>query len=92
MSRKAASACTSRQAALGSDLYLYWKHHRAAAVSDYTATEGSGYLGWEIDVYANWEITNDLFWTTRYGVFLPGSAFEDQTTRTFLLVGVTWSF
>jgi len=64
----------------------------AAAVSDPTATVQSGYLGWEIDVFANWEITSDLFWTTRYGLFFPGQAFEDRTTRTFLLVGVTWSF
>ena len=77
---------------LGSDSFLHWKHHRAAAVSDPTATVQSGYLGWEIDVFANWEITSDLFWTTRYGLFFPGQAFEDRTTRTFLLVGVTWSF
>lgn len=77
---------------LGTDAYLFWKHHRTAAVSDPTATVQSGYLGWEMDCYANWEITNDLFWTTRYGVFFPGEAFEDRTTRTFLLVGLTWSF
>jgi hypothetical protein len=77
---------------LGSDAYLFWKHHRDGAVSDPTATVQSGYLGWELDVYANWEITHDLACTARYGVFFPGKAFEDRTTRTFLLVGVTWSF
>lgn len=77
---------------VGSDGYLFWKNHRDGAVSDPTATGQSGYLGCELDVYANWEITHDLAWTARYGVFFPGSAFEDQTTRTFLLVGMTWSF
>ncbi|HUU85929.1 MAG TPA: alginate export family protein [Phycisphaerae bacterium] len=77
---------------VGSDVYLYWKHHRDAAVSDFTANIQSGYLGSEIDLFANWEITTDLFWTARYGLFFPGSAFDDRTTRTFLLVGVTWSF
>jgi hypothetical protein len=61
-------------------------------VSDITATEQSGYLGWEMDYYANWQVTNDLFWTVRSGVFFPGSAFSDQTTRTFVLTGFTWSF
>ena len=59
---------------------------------DLTADVQSGYLGWEIDVYANWEITHDLACTARYGVFFPGKAFSDRTTRTFLLVGMTWSF
>ena len=77
---------------VGSDTYLFWKNRRAGAISDPTATIQSGYLGWEMDFYANWEITSDLYWTTRYGIFFPGKAFDDQTTRTFLLVGLTWSF
>jgi hypothetical protein len=77
---------------LGSDAYLFWKNRRAGAVSDPTADIQSGYLGWEIDVYANWEITHDLACTARYGVFFPGKAFSDRTTRTFFLVGMTWSF
>jgi hypothetical protein len=77
---------------LGADAYMYWKHHRAGAISDFTADRQSGYLGWELDFYANWKITTDLGWTARYGVFFPGKAFSDRTTRTFLLVGVTWSF
>lgn len=77
---------------LGTDWYLYHKNHRAAAVSDFTADRGSGYLGWEMDYFANWDITPDLAWTARYGVFFPGKAFSDQTTRTFFLVGMTWRF
>ena len=63
-----------------------------AAVSDVLADERSGYLGWEMDYYANYRIFSDLSWTVRFGTFFPGSAFSDQTTRTFLLTGVTWSF
>lgn len=77
---------------LGSNWFLYWKNRRDAAVSDPTADVASGYLGWEMDYYANWEIAPDLAWTVRYGVFFPGSAFRDQTTRTFFLTGITWSF
>ncbi len=77
---------------LGTDTYVYWKHHRDAAVSDPLADTPSGYLGWEMDYYANWRITSDLAWTVRFGSFFPGKAFSDQTTRTFLLTGLTWSF
>ena len=74
------------------NLFLYHKHHAEAAVSDPTATVQSGYLGWEMDYFANWDITSDFSATARYGVFFPGKAFEDQTTRTFMLLGFTWSF
>ena len=77
---------------LGTNWFLYWKNRRSGAVSDPTADEQSGYLGWEMDYFANWALTNDLNWTVRYGVFFPGKSFSDETTRTFLLTGVTWSF
>lgn len=77
---------------VGTDWYVFYKHHASAAVSDPTATVQSGYLGWEMDYYANWQLSADLAWTARLGVFFPGGAFLDRTTRTFLLVGMTWSF
>lgn len=77
---------------LGTNWFLYWKNRRSAGVSDFTATEQSGYLGWEMDYFANWSITSDLSWTARLGAFFPGRAFRDQTSRTFFLTGVTWSF
>jgi len=77
---------------LGTDWYLFAKNHAAAAVSDAFADRQSGYLGWEMDYFANYRITSDLSWTVRFGSFFPGRAFTDQTTRTFLLTGVTWSF
>lgn len=80
------------QLELGADAYLFHKHHGDGAVSDPTADLRSGYLGWEVDCYANWQVTHDLAWTTRLGAFFPGSAFDDRTTRTFLLMGMTWSF
>lgn len=77
---------------LGTNWFLFWKNRRSGAVSDPTADLHSGYLGWEMDYFANWAITNDLSWTVRYGAFFPGKSFSDQTSRTFLLTGVTWSF
>lgn len=77
---------------LGTDWFLFWKHHRAAAISDPLADQRSGYLGWEMDYFANYRISSDLSWTVRFGAFFPGDAFSDQTTRTFLLTGLSWSF
>ena len=77
---------------LGTDWYLYYKHRSKAAISDGLAARQSGYLGWEMDYFANWRIVSDLAWTIRFGAFFPGKAFSDRTTRTFLLTGLTWSF
>ncbi|MFQ5501566.1 MAG: alginate export family protein [Phycisphaerae bacterium] len=77
---------------LGTDWFLFQKHRSNAAVSDGLANRQSGYLGWEMDYFANYRIFNDLAWTVRFGAFFPGKAFTDRTTRTFLLTGVTWSF
>lgn len=81
-----------RRLLLGTDWYLFYKHHASAAVSDPTAIRRSGYLGWEMDYYINWRMTSDLAWTARFGVFFPGDAFDSHSARTFLLAGVTWSF
>lgn len=77
---------------LGTNWFLYYKHRHRGAVSDPLANVQSGYLGWEMDYFANWQISSDLSATARFGAFFPGRAFDDQTTRTFLLVGVTWAF
>lgn len=77
---------------VGTDWFLYAKNHAASAVSDFTADEHSGYLGWEMDYFIDYRITSDLSYTVRFGTFFPGASFSDQTTRTFFLTGVTWSF
>jgi len=77
---------------LGTNWFLYYKNHRRGAISDPTADLPCGYLGWETDYYANWELSADLTWTARLGAFFPGDAFSDQTSRTFLITGITWSF
>lgn len=77
---------------LGTDWFLFAKNRSRAAISDPLADQQSGYVGWEMDYYANYRITSDVSWTIRFGSFFPGDAFSDQTTRTFALTGVTWSF
>jgi hypothetical protein len=77
---------------LGTNWFLYFKNREVAAVSDPLADERSGYLGWEMDYFMNYRITSDLSFTVRFGTFFPGASFSDETTRTFLLTGLTWSF
>lgn len=77
---------------IGTNWFLYHKHRSKAAISDTLATVQSGYIGWEMDYFLNWRITSDFAWTARYGVFFPGKAYEDKTTRTFFLAGFIWSF
>lgn len=77
---------------VGADYYLYYKNKSVAAVSDPLATEASGYLGWEMDYYANYRIFSDLSYTVRFGTFFPGAAYDETSCRPFLLTGVTWSF
>lgn len=81
-----------RELELGTNWFLYHKHQRAGAISDPTATEDSGYVGWEMDYYANWRIKTDLSWTVRWGAFFPGDAYNDKGARHFIFTGVTWTF
>jgi hypothetical protein len=81
-----------RKMELGTNWFLYYKHHRDGAVSDPTADLTSGYLGWEMDYYTNWRITSDLSFTVQYGLFFPGDAFSDRSTRPYFFTGLNWSF
>ncbi len=78
---------------VGSKVFFYHKSADSGAISDATADNDASYVGWEWDLYCNWRITSDLSWTVRYGAFMPGAAFGNQTDcRQFLLTSVTLSF
>jgi len=77
---------------IGTNWFLYHKHHARAALSDALADEYSGYVGCEMDYFVNWRFASDVSWTVRWGVFFPGDAFSDQRTRNFVFSGITWSF
>ncbi len=81
-----------RDLELGSNWFLFYKNKTRGAISDSLAGEFAGYAGWEMDYFVNWRLDSDLSWTLRWGVFFPGSAFEDRDSRSFLLTGLTWSF
>lgn len=82
-----------RDMELGSNWFIYHKHHQSGAVSDPTADRsGEGFVGWEMDYYVNWRVLTDVSWTVRWGAFFPGEAYSDRGMRNFLFTGVTWSF
>lgn len=81
-----------RDLEVGTNIFLYHKNRTRAAISDPTAGEFAGYVGWETDYFVNWRISSDLAWTLRTGLFFPGGAYQDQSTRHFLFTGLTWSF
>lgn len=81
-----------RDLELGTNAFLYHKHQRKGAISDPTADTHLGYVGWEMDWFANWRLTSDLSWTIRWGMFFPGDAYSDQSSRHMLFTGLTWSF
>lgn len=83
---------TFRNLRIGTSWFLYAKNKATGAVSDISADENSNFLGWEMDYYINYQITQELATTARYGVFFPGDAFSDRGTRTFFLFGITYSF
>jgi hypothetical protein len=81
-----------RDMEVGSNWFLYNKHHEGGAISDSAAGQFSGFVGWEMDYFINWRLASDISWTIRWGTFFPGEAYIDREMRNFLFTGVTWSF
>lgn len=80
-----------KQLELGADAFAYLRA-QDGGVSDSSAGMGTTELGYEADVHAFWRVTSDLALVLRYGVFMPGDAFLDGTSRHSLFTGVTLSF
>ena len=83
---------TFRRLQVGTDLYIFGKQNSAAPIDEPT-NPGVRYLGWEPDLYVNWEITSDITLTARYGAFFANAAaFQDARPRQFLYTGATFAF
>ena len=80
-----------QQLQVGVDVFLFNKFDSDAPIDEGTTTDS--FLGTEVDVFATWQITSDLTWPVRYGVFFPGEAIiSDDDPRHFLFTGVTLGF
>jgi hypothetical protein len=77
---------------VGSNFYIYHKQQAGGAASDTLSTENDSFLGSEVDLFANWQITMDLAWEVHYGVFMPGDAFRSQQAWQLFFTGITLSF
>jgi len=76
---------------LGATFYSFFKLDREAPIDQ--ATSKDAYLGFEVDLFANWQIASDVTLSLQYGVFLPGHAIAaDHDARHFLVTSVTYSF
>ena len=76
---------------VGVDLFVYNKLESDAPIDE--PTFDRSYLGFETDVFLNWQITSDVTLALRYGIFFPGTAIvADDEPRQFIGAGVTYAF
>lgn len=80
-----------RRLQVGTDVFVFAKFREDAAVEETTSSDR--FLGWEPDVYVNWQIASDVTFALRYGVFFPGAAIvSDDHPRNFFYAGLTFAF
>lgn len=81
---------------IGSNLYSFNKFNSNAPIDEDTSDRS--HLGFEADFFINWQITSDISWAMRYGVFVPGPAIggsitpNDGNPRHFFYSGLTFAF
>jgi hypothetical protein len=82
---------TFKRMQLGADVFVFNKMLTDAPIDE--PTFDHRYLGWEPDFYLNWQITSDVTFAARYGVFFPNSdAILKDDARQFVFLSVTYSF
>lgn len=80
-----------RRLQVGVDVFVYGKFNDDAPIDETTST--ANYLGWEPDIFMNWQIVSDVTLALRYGIFMPSDdAFDSDKVRQFVSVGVTFAF
>jgi len=80
-----------RRMQMGADAFVFFKTVDDAPVDE--PTRSNSYLGWEPDVFINWQVTSDVTFAARYGIFMPSDdAFESDTPRQFFSIGLTFAF
>ena len=77
---------------IGTDIFVFGRPNTAAPIDEPT-NGSSSYLGWEPDIYVNWQVVSDVTIALRYGVFVPNSStFTETAARQFLYLGATFAF
>jgi hypothetical protein len=76
---------------VGTDIFLFGKLRHSAPIDE--PSTGDRYLGAESDFFLNWQITNDVSISTRYGIFAPGSGvIANDHPRQVFFFGVTYAY
>jgi hypothetical protein len=76
---------------VGMDLFAFGKFDANAPIDE--STTDDRFLGFEPDLFLNWQITSDVTLALRYGAFVPGPGIEeDGKIRQFIYAGVTFAF
>ncbi|MEM8882611.1 MAG: alginate export family protein [Planctomycetota bacterium] len=76
---------------IGADFFVFLKTDEDAPLSVPTLP-GERYVGFEIDLTIEWQITSDVAIDARYGIFLPGDAFERTSPLHFVYLGISYGF
>ena len=84
-----------RRLQIGIDAFVFGKMESDGPVDE--DSRDDTYLGFETDVWANWQVTSDVAVAMRYGIFFPGDAlgpgdFADDSPRHFFFTGLTLGF
>jgi hypothetical protein len=76
---------------VGTDLFVFNKMREDGGIDE--VTQSGRYLGWEPDVYLNWQMTSDVTLVLRYGVFFPNDdVIVVDDARQFFYGGITFAF
>jgi len=82
---------TLRRMQLGTDLFVFAKLNPNGPIDEPTTDDRM--LGYESDLFLNWQMTSDVSLALRYGAFFPGDAIiSDGKIRQFIYAGVTVAF
>ena len=83
-----------KEIAVGGKYYFYHKDRSAGGIYDDEATLKEKYVGQEVNLYLYWKIYHNLFYSMRYGLFFPGSAYPKETDApsTYFFARMTMTF
>jgi hypothetical protein len=80
-----------RNLQVGADLFLFAKADENAPIDE--PTTSGRYLGFEPDLFLNWQIRSDVTLALRYGIFFPdGDTVVGNEVRQFFYGGLTFAF
>ncbi len=79
---------------IGASCFAFWRPEEDGGISDIRAdVSGHHYLGSEVDFYATWRLSTDLYLMTNYGTFFPDTgSFSVERSRQFLSFSLVWLF